>query len=473
MRAAVGAAPVKLRDNFGDGAGPHGASAFANREPQALLHRHRRDELNLQAHIVARHYHLRARRQARHSRHVRGAEVKLRPIALEEWRVPPAFVLRQHVHFALERGVRRDRARLGQYHAALHVFLRRAAQQQAGVVARQTFVQLLLEHLHARHHRLAGLAEAHDLDIFAYFHLAALDAARDNSPAALDREDVFDRHQERLVDVARRQRYVLVHCVHQLVDLGFPLRFAVQRTQRAAANHRQIVARESVLGQQLAYFHLHQVDQLGIFHRIALVQEHHHVRHAYLARQQHVLLGLRHRAVSRRDHENRAVHLRRTGDHVLDVVGVPGTIHVGVVPVGGLVLHVRRGNSDAALALFRRVVDRVEGTEHDLGIVLLQYLSDGRRQRGLAMIDVPDRAYVHVRLAAVKFLFRHWSSVSLLNQRLLMVRGLNSRTNYLKLFTSTHPRGRRNHATFHFVPAGLLPCTLATISTATARGASP
>src|ERR1035438_6997619 len=56
----------------------------------------------------------------------------------------------------------------------------------------------------------------------------------------------------------------------------------------------------------------------------------------------------------------------------------------------------------------------------------------------------------------VEFLFRHWSSVSLLNQRLLMVRGLNSRTNYLKLFTSTHPRDRRNHATFHFVPAGLL-----------------
>src|SRR5664280_1938636 len=56
-----------------------------------------------------------------------------------------------------------------------------------------------------------------------------------------------------------------------------------------------------------------------------------------------------------------------------------------------------------------RVVDRVEGTEHDLGIVLLQYLGDGRRQRRLAMIDVSDRANVHVRLAAVKFLFRHIS----------------------------------------------------------------
>jgi len=56
------------------------------------------------------------------------------------------------------------------------------------------------------------------------------------------------------------------------------------------------------------------------------------------------------------------------GNHVLDVVGVAGTIHVSVVPVGRLVLHVRGGDGDAALALFWRVVDRVERAEHDLGL---------------------------------------------------------------------------------------------------------
>ena len=85
-----------------------------------------------------------------------------------------------------------------------------------------------------------------------------------------------------------------------------------------------------------------------------------HVRHADLARQQHVLFGLRHRTVGRRNHQDRAVHLRRAGDHVLDVVGVAGAIDVRVVPVRRLVLHVRRGDRDTALALFRRVVDRVE-----------------------------------------------------------------------------------------------------------------
>src|SRR5271166_5412777 len=397
----------RLRKNLGDGPGAHRASALADRESQALLHRHRRNQLDLQRHVVARHHHLRARRQRRHARHVRGAEVKLRPISLEERRVPPAFFLRQHVHLALELGVRRDRARLGQHHAALHVFLRRAAQQQSGVVPSQTFVQLLLEHLHARHYRLARLAEADDLDILAHLHLAALDTTSNNGSASLDRENIFNRHQERLVHVARRQRNALVHRFHQLVDLGFPLRLAVQRSQRRAANHRQIVARELVLGQQLAHYHLHQVNQLLILHCIALVQKHHDVGNAHLARQQHVLFRLRHRSVGRRNDENRAVHLRRARNHVLDVVRVARTIHVRVVPVRRLVLHVRGGDGDAALPLFRSVVDRVERAELDVRIVLAQNLGNGRRQRGLAMIDVPDRPYVHVRLAAVKFFFRH------------------------------------------------------------------
>src|SRR5208282_3346059 len=37
--AAASAHPKTLSNNFGDGAGAHGASAFADSEPQALLHR--------------------------------------------------------------------------------------------------------------------------------------------------------------------------------------------------------------------------------------------------------------------------------------------------------------------------------------------------------------------------------------------------------------------------------------------------
>ena len=232
--------------------------------------------------------------------------------------------------------------------------------------------------------------------------LAALDAARNNRSTTRDREDIFDRHEERQVDQAVGLRHVLVHRRHQLVDRCFPLGFAVQRAKGRAADDRHVVAGEVVLRQQLADFHLDQLDQLFVFDRIALVQEHDDVRHAHLAREQHVLLRLRHRAVGGRNHEDRAIHLRRARDHVLDVIGVARAVDVRVVTVRRLVLHVRRRDRDAALTLFRRVVNRVERTEAVLRVVLAQNLRDRRRQRRLAVIDVTNRPNVHVRLTPVK-----------------------------------------------------------------------
>jgi hypothetical protein len=41
--------------------------------------------------------------------------------------------------------------------------------------------------------------------------------------------------------------------------------------------------------------------------------------------------------------------------------------------------------------------------------VLGQHLGDGRRQRGLAMVNVTNRPDVAVRLITLEFLFRHIS----------------------------------------------------------------
>src|SRR5271157_2558458 len=41
-----------LLNNLRDGAGAYRVAAFADREAQALLHRHRRDQLDHQAHVV-------------------------------------------------------------------------------------------------------------------------------------------------------------------------------------------------------------------------------------------------------------------------------------------------------------------------------------------------------------------------------------------------------------------------------------
>ncbi len=158
--------------------------------------------------------------------------------------------------------------------------------------------------------------------------------------------------------------------------------------------------------QQLAQLQLHQLHQLGVVDHVGLVQEHHHRRNADLAGQQDVLAGLRHRAVRRRTHQDRAVHLRRPGDHVLDVVGVARAVDVGVVTILRLVLHVRRRDRDPALALFGSLVDLVE--RHELRPALVrQHLGDRRRQRRLAVVDVTDRPDVDVRLGPLKFRLRH------------------------------------------------------------------
>src|SRR5207302_4228248 len=73
----------------------------------------------------------------------------------------------------------------------------------------------------------------------------------------------------------------------------------------------------------------------------------------------------------------------------------------------GLILHVRRRDRNPPRLLFRRVIDRIKRAELNLGVVLLQDLGDGRRQRSLAMINVPNRPHIHVRLGAFKFRFRH------------------------------------------------------------------
>ena len=187
------------------------------------------------------------------------------------------------------------------------------------------------------------------------------------------------------------------------MQLGAPLRVALERLQRRDAHDRQVVAGELVLGEQLADLELDELEDLLVVDHVGLVQRDDDVGDADLAGQEHVLLGLRHRAVGRRDHEDRAVHLGRAGDHVLDVVGVPGAVDVRVVPRLGLVLDVRDGDGDAALPLLRRLVDLVERRGLIEGRVLVvQHLGDRRRQRRLAVVDVTDGADVDVRLSPLE-----------------------------------------------------------------------
>ena len=170
---------------------------------------------------------------------------------------------------------------------------------------------------------------------------------------------------------------------------------------------------KSYSAEQLANLDLDQLQELLVVDHVGLVEEHDDVGHADLAGEQDVLARLRHRAVGGGDHEDRAVHLRGARDHVLHVVGVPGTVDVRVVAVLGLVLDVRGGDRDPALLLLRSVVDLLEAAGFAAHL-LRQHSRDGSGQRRLSMIDVTDGPDVDVRLVALELLLRHF--FSLLNQ---------------------------------------------------------
>ena len=139
---------------------------------------------------------------------------------------------------------------------------------------------------------------------------------------------------------------------------------------------------------------------------VHLVQEDDHRGHFHLAGEQHVLARLGHRAIRSAHDQDRAVHLRRARDHVLDIVTVAGAVDVRIVARIRLVFDVTDVDRDTARFFFRGVVDI--GIRHLLRFTLQrQHLRDRGGQRGLAVVNVTNRADVDVRLAAVEF-FRHF-----------------------------------------------------------------
>ena len=145
-----------------------------------------------------------------------------------------------------------------------------------------------------------GRADADDLDFLADLDDTALDAAGADGAAARDREHVFDRHQERLVDRTLRLRDVFVDRLHQLEDrIVAELRLLVlKRHQGRALDDRDLVAGEIVLREKLTHFELDEFEQFRVVDHVDLVHENNKRRNADLTRQQDVLAGLRHRAVS-------------------------------------------------------------------------------------------------------------------------------------------------------------------------------
>ena len=128
---------------------------------------------------------------------------------------------------------------------------------------------------------------------------------------------------------------------------------------------------------------------------VGLVHEHDDIRNADLTGEQDVLTGLGHGTVGRSHDEDSAVHLRSTGDHVLDVVGMSRAVNVRIVALVRLILDVRGVDRDTTSLFFRRLVDLV--VLHFRSLTLGSHNHrDSCGQSRFAVVNVADRADVNV-----------------------------------------------------------------------------
>ena len=110
-------------------------------------------------------------------------------------------------------------------------------------------------------------------------------------------------------------------------------------------------------------------------------------------------------------HQDGAVHLRRAGDHVLDVVGVTRAVDVRVVAVRRRVLDVagrdRQNLGRVAPSLRLGGLGDLVVRDELRPALVRRHLGQRGRQRGLAVVDVADGANVDVRFGTIEFLFCH------------------------------------------------------------------
>ena len=156
----------------------------------------------------------------------------------------------------------------------------------------------------------------------------------DDSAATGDRVDLLDAHEERAVD----QRGPASGCNGPSPRPAFTIAGTPSSSRSPASAFNALprmigvdLAGKAVPRKQLANFQLDEVEQLRVVDQVRLVHEHDQVRHADLTREQDVLASLRHRAVRGGYDQDRTIHLRRAGDHVLHIVGVTRTVDVRVV----------------------------------------------------------------------------------------------------------------------------------------------
>ena len=348
-----------LVDDFDNLTRTYCTATFADSETQTKVASNWSDELNLDSYVVTRHYHFNAFWKSDFTSYVEGTYVELWTIVVAEWSVTTTFLFSQDVNLSLEFVVWLNTTRVANNHTTLDFLLVDTTEEKTYVIASFTLIEELTEHFNTGNNRLQCSAKTHDLNFVTNLNDTSFDTTSCNSTTTSNREYVFNRHQEWLVSCTWRKLNPFVNSVHEVHNLFYPFRFAVQSTKCRAADDWSIFF-EFILAKKVLHVHFNEFEKFWVVNHVTLVQEYNKTWNVYLASQKDVFTSLRHWTVSSSNYNDCTVHLSSTSYHVLNVVGVSRAVYVCIVTSCSFILDVSSVDSDTAFLFFRSVVNLVE-----------------------------------------------------------------------------------------------------------------
>lgn len=234
--------------------------------------------------------------KVKRARDIRSAQEHLGAVVAVESGMTSTLLLGEDVSGDEELGVRARSTGADHDHAAANLLALDTAEEDTAVVSGLGGVEVLLEGLDTGHDGLDGLlVESDKLDLISLLEESTLDTSGSDGTTTSDRENVFsipplakvggnvswDRkqtfngHQERLLEVTGGGRNPFVNGEEEFVNLlGTELGTAVLKTTESRSHDdRGVVTVETVVGQEVAHFHLNEFQHLGVIDSINLVDE--------------------------------------------------------------------------------------------------------------------------------------------------------------------------------------------------------
>src|SRR6056297_1731646 len=242
------------------------------------------NELNVNFNVVTGHYHLLIFRQSYVTGNIGCPEVKLRTIPVKERRVSTTLFLSQSVNLPLKLRMRGNTTRLRKNLSTNYTIFINTSQQRSDVITCLTFVQNLVEHFYTGTGGFRCLTNSHYFDSIIHMNNTALNTTSYNSSTALNRENIFDRHQEILVYRTFRLRKVVIHCIEQFLNTFclFRILGIFHCFKSRALDYRNIIAGELIFFQQIPHLFFNQFDQIRIVYLVGFVNKYDQSRYTNL-----------------------------------------------------------------------------------------------------------------------------------------------------------------------------------------------